>query len=210
MHDLDRSDLVFESDGLDAGLEELDDGELEPEGEEGVFDEVEESELASALLGVSDDHELDQFLGDVFRRAARKLAPISRAVRGNLGGLLKGAIKKSLPTFARLAGGALGGPAGAMIAGQAAPYLSSLFGMELEGLSPEDQELESAKQLVRLAGSALDSVARAVPGLPPAAAARRAVIEAARRHAPGLVRAATGAQRGTWYRRGNAIVLVGA
>ncbi|HEU0034196.1 MAG TPA: hypothetical protein VFQ53_26390 [Kofleriaceae bacterium] len=219
MHDLDRSDLVFESDGFDAGLEELDDSELEPDASEGVFDGIEQSELAGELLGVTSDNELDHFLGSLIKNAARKLGPIGGGLAKNLGGLLKGAIKTSLPTLATVAGGALGGPAGAMIASRATPYLSSMLGMELEGLSAEDQEFEAAKQLVRLAGSAIEKAVNAAGnGGSPGDVARQAVIDAARQYAPGLVqsagRAVAGrnggrAQSGTWYRRGNRIVIVG-
>ena len=217
MHDLDRSDLVFESDGFDAGLEELEEADLGDE--EGVFDSAEQSELAGELLNVSSEHELDQFLGDLIKGAVSKLGPIRGKLAKNLGGYLKGAIKKTLPSVASIAGGMFGGPAGAMIAGKAAPYLSSILGMELEGLSPEDQEFEAAKQLVRLAGSAIKNAAGALGGNP-ADIARNAVVDAARQYAPGLVRRAGAiasravgvvgdGQQGTWYRRGNKIVIVG-
>lgn len=216
MHDLDRSDLVFESDGFDAGLEELEEAELGSE-EEGVFDGAEQSELAGELLNVSSEHELDHFLGDLIKGAVSKLGPLGKHVSRNLGGFLKGAVKKSLPTLATLAGGAIGGPAGAMVARRATPYLSSIFGMELEGLSPEDQEFEAAKQLVRLAGSAVQNAVNAGGGGDPVDIARDAVVGAARQFAPGLVRRAggmagaraRGGQQGTWYRRGNQIVIVG-
>jgi uncharacterized protein (DUF697 family) len=168
-------------------------------------------------LSVADDQELDQFLGGLIKRAARRFRPLGNALTGNLGSLLKGAVKKVLPTVATMAGGAFGGPAGAMIASRATPYLSNLLGMELEGLSAEDQEFEAAKQLVRMAGSAIENAANLAATAPAATAARQAVIEAARKHVPGLVRnAATPragggrAQQGTWYRRGNKIVIVGA
>ncbi len=218
MHDLDRSDLVFESDGFDAGLEELEEADLGDE--EGVFDSAEQSELAGELLNVSSEHELDQFLGDLIKGAVSKLGPIGGRLAKNLGGYLKGAIKKTLPSVASIAGGMIGGPAGAMIASKATPYLSSMFGMELEGLSPEDQEFEAAKQLVRLAGSAIKNAAGVLGGNP-ADVARSAVDDAARQYAPGLVRRAGavasrlggggggGGQHGTWYRRGNKIVIVG-
>lgn len=212
MHDLDRKDLVFEADGYEFDNPEHEDDEL-PEQSEGVFDEIEESELAGDLLAVADEHELEHFLGNVFKRAIGKLGPISKVVGNNLGGLLKAAAKRALPSVASIAGGAIGGPIGAALANKASSTLGSMFGLELEGLSPEDQEFESAKQFVRLAGSALENAARVGPGTPPAAAARNAMIEAARRHAPGLLRGAGGpvarAQRGTWYRRGDRIVLVG-
>lgn len=220
MHDLDRNDLVFETDGFDAGVEEFDDDELTDDDEytdgesEGVFDDFQQSELATELLAVTDDQELDQFLGRLIKKATRKLGPLSRKLGGNVGSLLKGAIKTALPTVAGLAGTALGGPVGGMLANQFSGNLDDLFGLELEGLSHEDQELEAAKQLVRMAGTAIGKAADLASTTPPAAAARQAVVEAARRYVPGLVRPASGgqhtrAQQGTWYRKGNRIVLVG-
>lgn len=223
MHDLDRNDLVFETDSFDEELDELagdmDEDEMADE-DEAVFDDGDESELASELLAVADDHELDQFLGGLIERGLKKLKPLGRrlrnsALRGNLGGLLKGAVKKVLPSLATMAGTAIGGPAGAFVARNATPYLSDMLGMELEGLSPEDQEFEAAKQLVRMAGNAIENAANLAANSPAASAARQAVISAARRHVPGLVRNAGvrerrgGAQQGTWYRRGNRIVIVG-
>lgn len=216
MHDLDRSDLVFESDGFDARLEELYDNEVGPESEAGVFDEVEQTELAGELLSVTGDHELDHFFGKFISNALNKVRKaLPDRITQKLGGYLKGAVKASLPALAGFAGGAIGGPAGAMLASKASPYLGSLLGLELEGLSSEDQEFEAAKQLIRFAGNAIENAANAAPGTPPEAAARLAVIEAARRHAPGLVRATAAggrspsAQQGTWRRHGNKIVLFG-
>jgi len=216
MHDLDRKDLVFETDvfepALEGSFEEFDGDEMEVDDSEGVFDEVEESELASELLAVGDDRELEQFLGGLLKKAAKKLRPLSNVVRRQVGGLLKSAAKTALPSLAQLAGGAFGGPVGAALASQAGPLLGSMFGMELEGLSPEDQEFEAAKQFVKLAGAAIENAANAGGRGSPVQIAKQAVVDAARQHAPGLVRRAGGQgrqQQGSWYRRGNRIVLVG-
>lgn len=216
MHDLDRKDLVLETEDFDLGSAEFEDDELGLDQSEGVFDEEEQSELAAELLGVGDDQELDHFLSGLIRRAKSKLRPFSKMLGNQVGGLLKGAAKRALPSLAQLAGGALGGPVGAALASKATPMLSSIFGMELEGLSPEDQEFEAAKQFVRLAGATLQNAASAGAGAAaaPVRAAQQALVDAARQHAPGLVRAAasaTGARRdrGTWIRRGNRIVLLG-
>ncbi len=203
MHDLDRSDLVFEANAFDAGMEELDDHEVEPEAEEGVFDEVEQAELAGELLAVTDDQELDRFLGRLFKKAKKALGgPLAK----QLAGLAKGALKTAGPMIAT----AYGGPAAGMLASNA----GKMLGLELEGLSPEDQEFEAAKQLVRLTGSAIENAANAPPSAPPEAIARQAMIDAARRHAPGLLRRGApttasreGQQRGTWVRRGNKLIV---
>jgi hypothetical protein len=211
MHDLDRGDLVFESDEFDESSRELDEAsdELDDADHEAVFDEAEQAELAGDLLAVSDDHELDQFLGSLLKRV--KSNPLARGLANQVGGYLKGAVKSALPTIAGLAGGAIGGPIGAALANKGAGALGALVGLELEGLSSEDQEFEVAKQLVRMSGEAIQNAANAAGTGPNAQIAKDAVVAAARKHAPGLLRGAAGErqQRGTWYRRGNRIVLVG-
>ena len=72
--------------------------------------------------------------------------------------------------------------------GDLAQQAGSLLGLELEGLSPPDQEFETARQLVRFAGSAYRHAAWAPRNMSPSAAARSAAARAARRYAPGLWR----------------------
>jgi hypothetical protein len=65
-----------------------------------------------------------------------------------------------------------------------------------------------------MAGEAIANATDLAATSPAPTAARDAIIAAARRHAPGLLRGAArqltrGAQRGTWYRRGNTIVIEG-
>lgn len=218
MHDLDRSDLVFESDSLDDDAigdfedDEMADQDDSADDDSGPFDDDEDSELAGELLSVTADHELDHFLGKFLKRASKRLR-LSDAMKRQLGSLLKGAVRKVLPTVAGMAGSAVGGPAGGMMASNAAQNLSSMLGMELEGLSPEDQEFEAAKQVIRMANTAVQNAANSSSLVPAATAARQAVIDAARQHVPGLVRrVGVGNGRpmqGTWYRQGNRIVIVG-
>ena len=61
------------------------------------------------------------------------------------------------------------------------------FGMELEGLSPEDQDFELARRVAQWAQAAARVAGRA-PHADPSAAARWAMAKAARRYAPGLWR----------------------
>lgn len=141
--------------------------------------ETEELEYASRLLEVSNEQELEQFLGDVFHAVANAAGRFASSDTGHaLGAILKDAVGKALPVV----GGALGrgGPDLAQEAG-------SLLGLELEGLSPEDQEFESARHMVRFAGSAYRNAAWARHGRSPYATARSAAVAAARRHAPGLL-----------------------
>lgn len=195
--------------------------EMEQDSER-VFDEVEELELAAELLGVQSEAELDHFLGNFLKSALRKVrgglsTPVGRA----LGGLLKGAIHKALPSVGRLASGVVGPDLGGQLTDRLAAGAGNLLGLELEGLSGEDQELEVARQLVRLGASAVDHAAAAAPGSAAVPAARAAVSAAAAQFAPGLVKGSAGgppercackggrASAGRWERRGPAIILHG-
>jgi len=161
-------------------LHEMHEGEFHEAG----LHEHEELELATELLEATNEHELDRFLGKLIRRVGRVIrSPVGRFV----GGMLKGVAKRLLP----IAGGALGtfvgGPMGGMVGSKLASMAGQAFGLELEGLSHEDREFEIARRYVRFATSAVRNAAQTSPGAPPMAAARSAVLAAARRYAPGLL-----------------------
>jgi hypothetical protein len=186
---------------------------------EGVFDETEEMELAAELLTVSDDQELEQFLGSLIKKVGSKVRKFAKSSTGRaLGGLLKSVAKKALPIAGRAAGAFLGGPAGAAIGGKLASFAGrKFFGLELEGMSPEDQEFEVARRVVRFSAEAAKKASLAPKSAPAINVAKAAVKAAARKHAPGLIRggglsapAAGGYGRsGRWMRRGRKIVLYG-
>ena len=207
--------------------------EYQGESNEGTFNEVMEMELASELLSIQSEAELDQFLGKLFKKAVGAVKNFAKSGVGKaLGGALKGIAKKALP----LAGGALGsfipipgvGTALGAAAGNAA---AGLFELELEGLSAEDREFEVARAYVRFAGNAARRAAR-MNNMQPSRASRAAVIGAAKKYAPGLIarRRRYGRPRypaaynndisdnngmnntdgGSWYRDGDKIVIEGA
>jgi uncharacterized protein (DUF697 family) len=199
--------------------------------------EVMETELATELLSVSNEAELDQFLGKLIKKAAGAVKSFAKSSAGRaLGGILKSAAKAALP----IVGGALGGlvgPAGAALGGKLGSMASNLFELELEGLSNEDKEFELSRAYVRFAN---DAVRRAIRNprfrTYPRQAVRNAVIVSAKRWAPGLLRrrlvrnpyygrttqysnpgyayrnqnvSSYGNQQGsgTWYRQGNQIII---
>ena len=188
---------------------------------EGVFDEAEEMELAAELLSVSNEDELDMFLGNIFKKVVSGAKSFLRSPVGRaLGGMLKGVAKKALP----VAGGALGSlipipGVGTALGSAAASAAGKMFGLELEGLSEEDQEFEVARRFVRLAGDAAQQAAATPRNVPPQQAAQAAMVAAAQKHAPGLLSGAQGQMggrqgrkknTGRWIRRGRAIVILGA
>jgi uncharacterized protein (DUF697 family) len=197
-------------------------GELESYQGEGPLQEFEEMEYASRLLGeVSSEEELEEFLGDLVKSAARAVGGAIRSPIGQaLTGVLKTAAKRALP----MVGGALGSfvapGVGTALGSQLGSMASNLFEMELEGMDHEQAEFEMARRYVQLAATAAQNAATAPPNMPPPAVAQQAVASAAERYAPGLLPMLTGGgpgqgpqgnghQSGRWVRRGRRIILFG-
>ena len=158
----------------------------------GELHETQEMELAHELLEVSNEEELNMFLGKLIRKAGKGLSNFAKSSVGRaIGGALKAVAKKVIP----IAGGALGtfvgGPLGGMVGSKLGSMASNLFELELEGLSPEDREFEVARAYVRFANSAAQrgaAMQRQNPGAPAPAVTRQVLANAARQHAPGLLR----------------------
>jgi hypothetical protein len=177
---------------------------------QGPFSEAEEMELAAELLGITDEDELDQFLGNLFKKVGRKVGRFVRSPVGRaLGGTLKGVAKSALPMAGAALGNILLPGVGGVVGGNIASAAGKLFGLELEGMSPEDQEFEVARRYVRLAGDAAIKATAAPPGASPQAVAQQAIAAAAQKHAPGLVGGGRRQRRGVWKRQGRNIVLYG-
>lgn len=169
----------------EADLGEVEAGEFEStDGEaEGAFGEAAEMDLAAELLEVASEPELDRFLGGLVKRATGALTGLARSPEGQqLVKLLRATAKKTLPGLGAALGSRVGGPAGARIGSQLAQQAGQLFGLELEGLSPEDQEFEIARRFVRCAGAAARQMARNATGSP-----LQALRAAAQHFAPGLL-----------------------
>jgi uncharacterized protein (DUF697 family) len=207
MHDIDRTLTEFEA-GMDAFTADeftYDVAETyKGSGPGEVFDEAEEMELAAELLGVTDEAELDQFLGKLLQSAGRNIGKfINSPIGRKVGGMLKNVARQALPTAGSALGGlaatGIGAAAGVPIppqvgsagGGQLATAAGSMFGLELEGLSLEDQEFEVARRFVRLAGHAVKHATAVRPQADPQTAAQAALKAAARHHAPGLLRKIT-------------------
>ncbi|HOY04650.1 MAG TPA: hypothetical protein PLO67_04565 [Saprospiraceae bacterium] len=171
----------------------------ESAGSNSPFNEMTEMELASELLEVQNEEEFRRFLGKLTSKAAPQGAPRNFGQSGAgkmLGGVLKRIAKTALPLAGRIAGGFFGGPIGAKIGSTVGNFASKAFGLELEGLSPEDKEFALSQALVRFSGAA----ARNVQSDPkarnkPAQAVREGVVRAAQQYAPGLLNPMPGAYR---------------
>ena len=164
---------------------------------------------AAELLEVADHAELEQFLRGLVAQASRA----GRAALDAPGAPALLAALKRVAQFALplpRAGGplvdALGGSGGSA---NAPARGARIFGLELEGLSPEDQEFELAQHFVRFAADAVrraDAAGIAAGGGAAPQAVQAALAQAARHHAPGLLRRAA-ASGGRWQRHGDSIIV---
>ena len=237
-------------------------GELEQEYSQETYEtqqDEQELEMVYQLLEVSNEQELNQFLGGLISKAAGTVAGAasrfvaSPAGRG-VGQYLVDFGKKTLPQLAGQYGGQYGGQAGGKLGSaiggrfgatgarlgnwagqkagswvgqkagtQAGDWLAGnaqrIFNLELETLSPENQELEIAQSFVRFATDVAKRASQAVqqnPGISLGQLGKQVLNASAPRHAPGLLTPASRptapagrprASRGTWVRQGNSIVL---
>lgn len=213
MHDLDLVKLEMDEDYDDDEFgNDYDDDEFDYD-DESPFDPDEEMELATELMSISDDDELEYFLGKVFKKAWRGVKKVARSplVR-KLARAAKPLVKKALPWVGRAAGTWIGGPAGAALGGKLASLAASRLEIDITGLTEDEVQFEVARKVVRLLGSAAQKAASAPAGAHPATVARKAVASAARSVAPGLIGAAgalSGKRSGRWVRRGRRIILHG-
>jgi len=216
MHEIDRTTLEFQPEGPFAEYEGYEFGET------GELGEQETAELAAELLEVTNEQELDHFLGDLIKGAGKALSGFANSSVGKvLVPMLKGAAKKGLSMAGSALGGAVGGPLGAKIGSGLADAAGNILGLEVGEMSGEDREFAGAKQFVKMANDAVRHAANAPPGSDPRAVAHAAAVAAAQAHAPGLllggdgppapaVRGSQGghARSGRWFRHGNKIVVI--
>lgn len=188
--------------------------------------EADELALAAELLAVTDEGELDQFLGSLARRAVSAARDFAGSDAGRaVGGILKSAARKALPQLGQAVGNYIVPGVGGQAGQQVGKWLGSRFetGLQLEGLSAEDRDLETARAFVRFATSTAQRAAAMPKSLPGPLAAQKAATAAARQHLPGLLKrpgqpaqpgqpgqSRPSADSGRWIRRGRNIVILGA
>jgi len=215
MHDIDRTQMEFNP----ATGFETEEFEFESEWSGGgVLSEAEEMQLASELLGVTSEAELDQFLGSLIKKASSAIGSVVRSPIGRaVGGVLKTAARKALPLAGGAVGGYFGGPLGAKIGSGLAAAGGRALGLEAETMPQEEREFEGAKQFVRFAANTVKNAATSPVSANPVVAAQAAASTAAKQFLPGLVSPTTGGgagaagrgQSGRWMRRGTKIVIYG-
>ena len=244
MHDLDRalkelepalesasygSDQEYETDG-EAEYEYDGETERESRDDEAMFDELEEMEEAAALLEVQDEGELEHFLGSLIGKVKKKLGvSLPFNLQQALGGALKRVAQSALPKVGAALGNLVVPGVGGVVGANLVSNAGRMFGLELEGLSYEDQQFEVARRVVNLGAEATKTAAAAAQGAngaPASQTAKDAILQAAQTHAPGLVSAGPGRwtsprvpgpggayggqqRTGRWVRRGRRIILFG-
>lgn len=155
---------------------------------ESALSEADELELASELMGVSSEAELDQFFGSLKNVLGKVGKVVTGPVGKSIGTMLKGIAKQALPTIGKMAGTYFGGPAGGAIGSQLGSYAGKMFEMEFEGLTPEDRDFEVAKRFSKFAAHAIMNAASAPRNAAPHKIAKNAIVVAAKKHAPGLLK----------------------
>ena len=232
MHDIDRA--LFEGQDESTWGEVMDEesgysfeGEQSPfQGEDsyendelwGETDgETDELALAAELLAVTDEGELDQFLGSLARRAVSAAKDFAGSSAGKaVGNILKSAARKALPQLGQAVGNYIVPGAGGQAGRRVGQWLGTKFesGLQLEGLSPEDRDLETARAFVRFATSTAQRAAAMPKSVPAPLAAQKAATAAARQHLPGLLKSqgqsGSSTNSGRWIRRGRNIVILNA
>ena len=200
---------TFGSDEFERDAERTLDTESAP------LDINDEFALAAELLDIDSEAELEKFLFTLIGRAGADGQRLARSpVARELVGLLRQAAYMILRPIRRSM---------RALPGLAAPVwrpdprliseAGGVFGLELEGLSPEDKEFALARQFVRFASEAVRIASRLAGA--PRVVARAGLHAAARRFAPGLLarlrppRALRpGAAGGRWLRRNGQIVVL--
>lgn len=206
--------------GFEFGNEFESDPEFAGEYNESPLNELNELELATELLSVTNEAQMDEFMRNLFKKVG---AVAKKAWNSPVGGFLRKGLAKLAPIAGTVVGGMVGGPLGAKLGGKIGSGAAKLFRLELEGLSAEDQEFEIARAYVRFAGEATKNAAlNQQKGMDPRRAVQTAMAEAARQYAPGLLEMSqetgmdhSGAQvsapripaSGSWFRKGNRIYI---
>ena len=141
--------------------------------------EVAELELAHALLEATGQGELGALANRLLRCGA-SLA--GRTLDPKVAQLLGWRLMRAGQSVRKL----IAPSVGRSDPGDPSEAMERITGAELEGLSAEDQEFETARAFVRFAIEAARTAARAPSTMHPATVAATAARVAARRHAPGL------------------------
>jgi hypothetical protein len=151
------------------------------------FSDSEERMLASQLLEVASEAELEQILRDLASKARRGVEPVRPAAAGPVEGLLKTVSKNALPSLAAAVGATSGGPERDATAGRLGSLLDQALRARAGRMTAADPDLQKCQQLferyrrfVRVAGTATRAAAAAPPGVTAVAVAQKVIGDSAR------------------------------
>ena len=163
-------------------------GEMEQAGS--ALSPAHESELASRLLEVSSEGELENFLANIVSTVGRAIGGIRDFAASPAGQAVVQAVrplaKAALPAVGAAIGSAVAPGAGSAVGRALGTAASSLF--EIGEVTGEQGEYEMARRVVQLTSAAARSAALAPPGVPPEAVGEISLFRASRRFAPGFYR----------------------
>lgn len=192
--------------------------------------EFEELELAMELMEVTNEQELEQFLGGVWKAASKEFNKAARPYKQRAMAcvtLLKGAAAVVLPRVLKVVLPKLSDAAIKTVITKVEQVLSNQVAGRMEKemgeVTMEEGELEAARRFVRLAGSTFQRAINAPPRMDPVHAARDGFRAASRRlflspvssgRGVGIIGLSetTGAapgRSGRWVKRGSRIILYG-
>jgi hypothetical protein len=153
-----------------------------------------EVELAQELLEITNEAELEQFLGKLVRGVARGASSFMKSSVGKaVGGVLRNVAKTALPMVGSALGSFVAPGLGTAIGGKLGSMAANLLeAEERETMGEAQAEFEAARRYIRWAGGTVRSAMRAPYGVPPRVVARSAAVSSARRYAPSLLRPSYG------------------
>lgn len=168
----------------------------------GELHESLELELAQELLEITNEAELEEFLGKLVRGVARGAGSFMRSSVGKaVGGVLRNVAKTALPMVGSALGSFVAPGIGTALGGKLGSMAAKLLeAEERETMGEAEAELEAARRYVRWANGTVRTAMRAPYGVPPRTVARSAAVSSARRYAPTLLRPSSG-RRSQWRSR---------
>lgn len=165
-----------------------------------------EGELVHELMAVSNEYELEGFLGKVWDVAKRVYnSPQGQAIKKDFITGAKSFGKKMFPSIGKNIGSYIGGPTGSQIGG----HLGSAAGKWLFGEMPQQEAVDYVRVLRKVARY-LNRALNAGVSIPPRTLVTQAINQAAR---PLIYRRRSGytsdysSKRGRWIRQGNKLII---
>src|SRR5262249_50343082 len=151
-------------------------GQFEEEGGyETGLNELQETELAAELLEITNEAELEEFLGGLVKAAGSFIkSPVGQA----LGGVLKDVAKTALPVVGGALGSMVAPGVGTAIGSKLGSMAGNLVAMGY-GTERQQEQFEVARKVIQLTTNAAQAAQAAPPHLPPQVVAQQAVSQAA-------------------------------